>query len=193
MDRRDLIRTLGLGAASTALAGLNPERLLALGSEAHARATGNTWRLFSPHQGELAGTVADLIIPKTDTPGARTAGVAEFMDFMVENTFETEERERFLIGLDEMDGRSLRLTGVPFLEANTGQQVAVLSGMAAEAEALRGAGEEDPEHFFHVIKGLTLFGYYTSEIGMTRELGWRMIPGSYDGCVDLAQPRPGGF
>ncbi len=192
MERRELLRALGLGAATSALAGLGPTRLLALGREAHGHAA-STGRLFTTHQAELAGVVAELIIPTTDTPGAREAGVAEFMDFMVERTFDPEERARFLAGLDEMDGRSLRLTGLPFLEANEPQQTAVLSGIAAEAESLRQAGEDDPPHFFHVVRELTLFGYYTSEVGMTEELGWRMIPGSYDGCVDLAQPRPGGF
>ena len=50
-----------------------------------------------------------------------------------------------------------------------------------EAEALKDAEGDSPPHFFDTIKSLTLFGYYTSEIGMTEELGWRMIPGSYDG------------
>ena len=78
--------------------------------------------------------------------------------------------------------RSLRTAGTTFVEATEAQRIEVLAEMEAEAP-----------HFFDTIKSLTLFGYYTSEIGMTEELGWRMIPGSYDGCVDLAQPRPGGF
>ena len=192
MDRRELIRALGLGAATTALAGIDPERLFALGRRAHTRAKVAEWRLFSSHQGEIATTVADLIIPTTDTPGAREAGVGPFMDFMVEQTFEAEELDRFLAGLDEIDGRSLRIVGATFLEATEAQRNAILAGMDAEAEALR-SSDDAPPHFFHTIKELTLFGYYTSEVGMTQELGWRMIPGSYDGCVDLAQPRPGGF
>ena len=191
MDRRELIRALGLGAATTALAGIDPERLFALGLRAHTRAKVAEWRLFSSHQGEIATTVADLIIPTTDTPGAREAGVGPFMDFMVEQTFDTEELDRFLAGLDEMDSRSLRTAGTTFVEATETQRIEVLAGM--EAEALKDAEGDSPPHFFDTIKSLTLFGYYTSEIGMTEELGWRMIPGSYDGCVDLAQPRPGGF
>ncbi len=193
MDRREALRTLATAAVTSSLAGLTPERLWAVGRDAHRSSAAGTWRLFSPHQGDIAITIADMIIPTTNTPGAREAGVGPFMDFMVEQTFDAEEQERFLAGLDEVDGRSLRLTGVAFLDATEGQRVTVLSGMEAEAEALQAAGEDSPKHFFHSIKRLTLFGYYTSEIGMTEELGWRMIPGSYDGCVDLAQPRPGGF
>jgi hypothetical protein len=191
MDRRELIRALGLGAATTAFSGVDPERIFALGRTAHSRATVAEWSLFSSHQGEIATTVADLIIPTTDTPGAREAGVGPFMDFMVEQTFDTEELDRFLAGLDEMDSRSLRTAGTTFVEATEAQRIEVLAGM--EAEALKDAEGDSPQHFFDTIKSLTLFGYYTSEIGMTQELGWRMIPGSYDGCVDLVQPRPGGF
>jgi len=139
----------------------------------------------------MATTIADAIIPTTDTPGARAAGVGPFMDFMVEQTFDAEELNRFLAGLDEVDSRSLRTVGTSFLEATETQRIDVLTGM--EAEALTSAEGGSPPHFFDTIKSLTLFGYYTSEIGMTEELGWRMIPGSYDGCVDLEQPRPGGF
>ena len=192
MDRREILRALA-AAATSSLAGLTPERLWAIGRAAHRGSPTGIWQLFSPQQGDMATTIADMIIPTTDTPGAREAGVGPFMDFMVEQTFDAEEQERFLAGLDEVNGLSLRLTGVAFLDATEDQRVAVLSSMEDEAEALQSAEEDSPEHFFHSIKRLTLFGYYTSEVGMTEELGWRMIPGSYDGCVDLVQPRPGGF
>jgi hypothetical protein len=193
MDRRELIRALGLGAAATALAGISPERLLALGRKAHTRATIGEWSLFTPRQGELATTIADAIIPTTDTPGARAAGVGPFIDFMVDQTFDAEELDRFLAGLDEIDSRSLRTVGATFLDATDAQRNSVLATMEVEAVALRLEDDDSPPPFFTMIKELTLFGYYTSEVGMTEELGWRMIPGSYDGCVDLMQPRPGGF
>ena len=156
MDRRELIRALGLGAATTAFAGIDPERLFALGRTAHTRATVAEWRLFSSHQGEIATTVADVIIPTTDTPGAREAGVGPFIDFMVEQTFDTDELDRFLAGLDDIDSRSLQTDGTTFVQATEAQRVEVLARVEAEAP-----------HFFDTIKSLTLFGYYTSEIGMT--------------------------
>ena len=193
MDRREVLRALAAATTMTTIAGLTPDRLLALGRQAHGRSATGAWRLFSPHQGATATAVADTIIPATDTPGAQEAGVGPFMDFMVENTFATDERDRFLAGLDEVDSRSLRTSGTTFLEATEAQRIDVLAGMEAESEALSSTEGNSPPHFFDTIKQLTLFGYYTSEIGMTEELGWRMIPGSFDGCVDLEQPRPGGF
>jgi hypothetical protein len=191
MDRREVLRALAAATTMTTIAGLTPDRLLALGRQAHGRSATGTWRLFSPHQGATATAVADTIIPATDTPGAREAGVGPFMDFMVASTFDTDERDRFLAGLEEIDSRSIRTANATFVEATETQRIDVLTGM--EAEALKSAEGDSPPHFFDTIKSLTLFGYYTSEIGMTEELGWRMIPGSYDGCIDLAQPRPGGF
>ena len=192
MDRRAVLRALA-ATTWTTLAGITPERLLALGRQGHGRSSAGAWRLFSPHQGATATAVADTIIPSTDTPGAREAGVGPFMDFMVEQTFDAEELDRFLAGLDEIDSRSLRTAGTTFVEATEAQRTDALVEMEAEAEALRMADEDTPPHFFAMIKELTLLGYYTSEIGMTEELGWRMIPGSFDGCIDLVQPRPGGF
>lgn len=193
MDRRDVLRALAAVTTTTTLAGLTPERLLALGRHAHGSVSAGPWRLLSPRQGEIATAVADTIIPATDTPGAREAGVGPFIDFMVERTYDAEELDRFLAGLDELDSRSVRAVGSTFVEATVAQRTDVLTGIEAEAEVLRSADGDSPPHFFSMIKELTLLGYYTSETGMTEELGWRMIPGSYDGCIDLAQPRPGGF
>jgi hypothetical protein len=193
MDRRTVLRALAAATGTATFAGLTPERLLALGRQAHGHSATGAWRLFSRHQGETATAVADTIIPTTDTPGAREAGVGPFMDFMVEQTFDAEELDRFLAGLDEMDSRSLRTVGATFLDATETQRTSVLATMEIEAVALRLEDDNSQPHFFTMIKELTLFGYYTSEIGMTEELGWRMIPGSFDGCVDLVQPRPGGF
>lgn len=193
MDRRELLRSLAGAAATSTLAGLSPQHLWAIGRRAHEDSARDVWRVLSARQGEVATAVADTIIPTTDTPGARSAGVGPFIDFMVEQTFDAEELDRFMAGLDEIDPRSLRTVGTTFLEATEAQRTDVLAEMAAEAAALRSTETDAPPHFFSTIKELTLFGYYTSEVGMTQELGWRMIPGSYDGCVDLVQPRPGGF
>ena len=89
MDRRAVLRALA-ATTWTTLAGITPERLLALGRQGHGRSSAGAWRLFSPHQGATATAVADTIIPSTDTPGAREAGVGPFMDFMVEQTFDAE-------------------------------------------------------------------------------------------------------
>jgi hypothetical protein len=58
---------------------------------------------------------------------------------------------------------------------------------ALDREAFAGRADPLKPSFFRTFKELTLVGYYTSEIGATRELHHAPVPGRYDGCVPLAQ------
>ncbi len=189
MERRDWLRTVG--AAVPALAALSPDDLLAVGRAAHARA-GGSGALTAQQQATVAA-IAERIIPATDTPGAREAGVAEFVDVIVGQWYAAGDRERFQRGLAELDDHCRAFLGKTFGDAAPGEQDAVLTGLEAEARALRAANPSAPRHFFDQIKGLTLHGYYTSEIGMRQELRFHVIPGRYDGCIDPAAiPAPPG-
>src|SRR5207244_11501230 len=140
--------------------------------------------VLDPHQTETVATIAEMIIPTTDTPGARAARVPEFIDLMVAEWLADDDRPRFLTGLADVDARSLDLCGADFVAASEPQRVAILAGLDAEVAALRRANAKPEKHFFHQIKSLTLYGFYTSEIGAA-ETHFESIPGSYDGCVPL--------
>jgi len=125
-------------------------------------------RALTPDQAELVATIADQILPPTDTPGARAVGVHRFIDALLAESYSAAERERFVAGLVDL-GRTFQ-AGTP------DQQRALLERLDREAAP-----------FFRGLKELTLVGYYTSEIGATRELHHAPVPGRYDGCVPLAQ------
>jgi glucoside 3-dehydrogenase (cytochrome c) hitch-hiker subunit len=151
-----------------------------------AWATSLHWapRTLSPAQLELVATVAEHIIPQSDTPGARGAGVHRFVDTLLSDHYPTEQRERFLAGLANLQGKH-------FLEATPQQQIALLKAMDEAAYAPTGASSERPPEtwFFRRMKEVTLVGYYTSEIGASREL--RVNPmGTYRG--DIPFPASGG-
>jgi glucoside 3-dehydrogenase (cytochrome c) hitch-hiker subunit len=151
-----------------------------------AWATSPQWapRTLSPAQLELVATVAEHIIPQSDTPGARGAGVHRFVDTLLSDHYPTEQRERFLAGLANLQGKH-------FLEATPQQQIALLKAMDEAAYAPTGASSERPPEtwFFRRMKEVTLVGYYTSEIGASREL--RVNPmGTYRG--DIPFPASGG-
>lgn len=233
MHRRDLIRMLGGAAAVPALTGLSPERLLALSRDLHARAadgagipvTGkgdgsSAFRALDREQAETVAAIAELIIPETDTPGARAAGVPEFIHLIVAEWYGADERERFFEGLAGVDARSRTTFGGTFTSLAEEERRAVLRGLDAEVSALRevAAGREeaelaeaaeaaaagrdvaalraaaDPEaeeidpddHFFAQMKWLTVYGYYTSEVGVNEELEYVMIPGRFDPCAPIA-------
>jgi hypothetical protein len=157
----------------------------------HIQVRGRPLQALDPHQAETVATIAELIIPATNTPGAREAQVPEFIDVILAEWYEDADKERFLAGLTDVDERSRSLTGKPFIEAGEAVQVAVLKGMEAEAIALRKADKQAPTHFWHRIKSLTLYGYYNSEPGNLQELKRPVLPGRFDPCLELGAARPG--
>ena len=187
MDRRDVLRLAGV--AVPGLAGLDPERLFALARTAHVAARR---AVFDEHQHQTIDAIAELIMPATDTPGARAAGVPAFIEVIVGEWYHDDERAAFLRGLADVDGRSQADFQRTFVELAEPQQAAILTGLDAESRAMpRGA----PPHFFSRIKDLTLFGYYTSEVGARQELGEVFMPGRYDGAAPVRAARaasPGG-
>ena len=124
-------------------------------------------RTLSAAQLELVATLAEHIIPQTETPGARAAGVHRFVDTLLTDHYAAAERDRFLAGLASVDTQAQSRDGKRFAESATGQQLALLRELDAAAYAA-GRGEEG--WFFRRMKELTLVGYYTSEIGAMQEL-----------------------
>lgn len=180
MLRRDMLLAMG-GAAA----------LPAALPRIHIQVRGRPLHALNPHQAETVATIAELILPATDTPGAREAQVPEFIDVILAEWYEDADRERFLTGLADVDERSRSLTGKPYIEAGGAAQVAILKGMEAEAIALREADAKAPTHFWHRIKSLTLYGYYNSEPGNLQELKRPVLPGRFEPCVELGAARPG--
>ena len=189
MDRREMLQWIGGAVGIHALAGASPERLMAIGRAAHERR--QALLVLNPHQNHTVTTIAEHIIPETDTPGASAARVNEFIDLLLAEWSDDTERERFLRGLADVDTRSLNAFGDVFVQTTTDQQRALMSGLDAEVTALRAADGEADDHFFARMKWFTVYGYYTSEIGQTQELQSLIIPGRYDPCEPLHRDTPG--
>ena len=190
MDRRHLLRILGVTAAT---AGLSPGQLAALIAPGARRRPESAF--FTAEQREAVVALAEAIIPETDTPGAGEAGVVEFIEMIVSEWMRSDERERFMRGLAHVDEHAESLSGVRFAYAGEARRTAILSGLEAEGRVLMESDEDTPTPFFHQFRGLVLSGYYTSEIGMKQELLWQETPGRFEGCVDLAdvtRPTLGG-
>jgi len=99
MNRRELLRVLGASALLPALPDRSAERLGAAGRRVHARARSRGLQVLDPHQSETVATIAELIIPTTDTPGARAAQVHRFIDLLLAEWVTDDERASFLKGL----------------------------------------------------------------------------------------------
>lgn len=178
MERRELIRWLVATAGLQCLDSLAPEELLALGRDVHRRATS---RVLSPHDQRTVAAAADRIIP-----GAPAAGVSAFINKMLADWHTPAERARFLAGLSDLDTRCRIRQGRDFVDCAADDQVAVLTALDDEVTALRanGDGAAANQHWFAMLKYLTVYGYCTSEAGM-RTLELYPLPSRYDGCAPL--------
>lgn len=147
---------------------------------------GDQARTLTGRQSELVATIAERIIPETDTPGARAAGVHTFIDAMLTDWYGEEERAHFLSELATADERARAMFAKEFLNLDAAQQVQLLTTLEDEALAAMPTQDRDRPPLFIAMKTLTLFGYYTSEIGATIEL--RVMPmGEYRGDVPFEE------
>jgi hypothetical protein len=199
MQRREVLKLLAGGAVTTAFS----PSLMAHFREAQAQ-VGAAYKLrtLSPQQNTQVVTMIDLIIPATDTPGAKGARVNEFIDVILTEWANDSERQAFLDGLASVDKQSNTLFGKNFTDATPEQQTALLREMDNIAMAKHGAArarhgntipvDRDKQldgNFWDVFKGITIQGYYTSEIGFTQEENLQIIPGAYHGCVPLTERK----
>jgi hypothetical protein len=123
--------------------------------------------------------IAEIIIPRTDTPGAIDAGVPEFVWSLLNTWHRAEERGRFLANLRRFEVLTLDSNG---------------SGRATDADFTRVLGEcrkglagEEMQRFFESVHALVVLGYYTSELGATTELRYDPIPGRFEGSLDFLE------
>jgi|SRR5579862_6093553 hypothetical protein len=184
MERREALRLLATAAALPLVSG----ELNALLRTARAKTQSNdaTLRTLNPQQNNLVVRIAEIILPETDTPGATTARVNQFIDLILTEWYDPNERNRFLKGLADVDTRARTRFGKEFMALVPDQQTQVVKELDDEMVA-ESAPETGPDHpadgFFSAMKQLTLTGYFTSEPGATQQLHFEIIPGHYDGCV----------
>jgi len=158
--------------------------------------------LFDTDHVAFLNEVADTILPTTSSPGAKAANVGQFMAVMVRDCYTPADQKTFLEGLGKLDDASQKQFSNKFLSLTPQQRTDVLVALDKEqkdftaqrdkdlaADMLKHKGDasykapETPNHYFRMVKQLTLLGYFTSEIGATKALRYIAVPGRYDGNV----------
>ena len=175
MNRRDVLKTSVTAAAATSV-GLGDNHVHPLAPQAVAKA-GTTWKpaVFTPAQNETVIILSELIIPATDTPGAKAANVNRYMDLFL-SEMPAARRDEFLSGLKWLDEYAAKEHGSAFAKLETAKQIAILDKLDTGADS----AVEDGTRFFRQIKNMTSRIYYQTEIGF-KELNKRGVPGSV-GC-----------
>ena len=139
---------------------------------------------FSAENIAFLDEVAETIIPTTNTPGAKAAQVGSFMNTMVVDCYEEKDQKIFMNGISKIDEASSKKNGKSFMEAKPEERKALLTEIDQELKAFNKSRKpEDANHYFGLMKQLTLLGYFTSEIGCTQALQYVAVPGRYEGCI----------
>ena len=193
MDRREVLKLL---ASAAIIPALTPDAFSLFHNMHTELADAPGLKALNPHQDATVTTIAELIIPQTDTPGAKATRVNEFIDLILFDWYDDASTARFLAGLADVDRRSQKLFGKQFVDATTAQQTQLLQVLDNEAtvarkqqtaaETLSRQPAVAPMNFFGMMKKLTLLGYYTSQIGFEQELHKSIIPASGGGCVAIS-------
>jgi hypothetical protein len=164
IERREVMRLLAFASAAAHFPGFVRWSFGCGHASSLVQVTSASYRplFFSPREYETIELLAELIIPNDGTPGAREAGVAEFIDFMVANDPEIAPRFRF--GLAWLDSHCIRLEGQPFRVLPAEKQTAIL-GPLAYRDRFR-PREEAGRTFFRLMRDYTVMGFYTSRAGL---------------------------
>lgn len=179
MQRRDLLRMIA-AATGTAFIG-------AKGAFAYTREIKLGENIFSAEEIAFLDEVAEVIIPATDTPGAKDAEVGKFMAVFVSDCYDNGQQESFRAGVELLKTYAQDAYDKPFLELDDSQRLALIEDIASLARNQAAAAEEDEEpepHWFTPIHQLVLFGFFTSEKGATEVLRYEPVPGEYIGDLD---------
>jgi gluconate 2-dehydrogenase gamma chain len=149
---------------------------------------------LNDEQGALVGEVAEIMIPRTDTPGAKDVGIPSFIDLMLKDAYPKEDQGRFITGLKQFDAQAHEQYGRGFMQLDSAQRGTLVratheAATAVERSYTGSAALERP--FVLMTKELTLLGYFTSQAGATQVLQYNPLPGVFKGCVPLSEAGNG--
>ena len=106
------------------------------------------------------------------------------MAIMVRDCYEPADQDVFVKGLGKIDEASNKKFSKTFMDLDATQKTALLTDLDKEQEAYSKTKKpKDPNHYFRMMKELTLLGYFTSEVGCTKALRYVPVPGRFDGCI----------
>ena len=205
MERRELLKMI---AAATGMAFVGGEVWAAGLTMPTATAAGSN-SLFSAADIALLDEIAETILPKTTTPGAKDAGCGAQMAVQINDCYNATEQGWFIDGLTQLRARSQQEFKLDFMQLSKAQRHQLLVKLDAEAKvsnvqlqsndstnvttkkkaddknqpaaAVAQAAAQNVPHYFTLFKQLTLFVFFTSKVGATEVLRYSAIPGKYEG------------
>jgi gluconate 2-dehydrogenase gamma chain len=211
IHRREILRYIGIASIAGTFPGFSKWSFAC--PEAHAesmaaKSSSGPYKplFFSLEHYRMVEHIAEMIIPEDDTPGAKQAGVAEFIDFMVANRVPVtasrdmrstedaiemgnEAQNRFLAGLDWINAHCRSEFGRDLMDCSPEQQHSFLEELAYKQKYK--PVTESGRAFFQIMRDYTVIGYYTTKIGL-ESLGYPGLRTSWPkmpGCTHTDDPE----
>lgn len=177
MNRREALSSVAILLGGTIIGG---QAFLA-----GCKPAGSAALTFSAEDIAFLDEVAETILPTTaGSPGAKAAKVGEFMTTIVKDCYEEKDQQVFLEGIKKLKEASLSKNGKALLESSPEQRTSLLQSLDEEQKAYsKGKQPTAPNHYFTMMKQLTIWGYFSSEIGANKALRYLAVPGKYEGCI----------
>jgi hypothetical protein len=219
IERREVIRFMAAASMAAAFPGFQKWSFAGVDNAGNRPLDGSAQPykplFFSPAQFHIVDCLAEMIIPADETPGAKEAGVAEFIDFMLANRVSVTGQDgyqsfgsgrigmtsqevirlgedaqgHFILGLEWLNGRSRSQFGHEFMDCSADQQNSILKELAHanKQNPTSGTGRQ----FFLLLRDYTVAGYYTSKVGL-ESLGYpglRVVWPKMPGCSHPDDPE----
>ena len=196
MNRREFLQCAAILVSGSSAAqlgfSLNEEQEVYLATAPDFSATPVDY--FSPLQREIIAAMVEVIIPRTDTPGAIDAGVPVFVELMVSQWLNEEERAIFNAGLADIEVRIPDAYGNAFYTLAPQEQLEIMQALEDEASGSPwydfGNVQRDfvsDAPFICQLKELTIWGFFTSREGGIQVLRYDPMPMYFDGDIPLGQ------
>ncbi len=190
MDRRKALKKTGLLAGAAVAM---PTILSILHSCKNEQ--GVIWQpeFFSKPEAKTISCLVDLILPRTDTPGALDVKVDVFIDKVFAKTYDEQGQRQMRDEIAAFNNRCKKEFGAIFSDLNASKRVAVLRAEEKSSGKLnpgvwgKAIGDQKPVSFYRSIKSMTIWAYFTSEEIGKNVLNYDPIPGNYNGCKPLSE------
>jgi hypothetical protein len=172
MKRREVLKKSAITVAGI---GVLPNLFMLLEGCGPERLTNYQPIFLSVAQYDTIWQIAELMLPKTDSPGADDAAVAPYIDILFAEFFEDQDIVKYETGLNTFIANCIDRFDISFVELDKNNQIAYLQELDKD---------EDEESFFKALKKFILWGYFTSEPGM-RSMNYVPVPGKFEGCITI--------
>ncbi len=134
-------------------------------------------------QEQLMAELAETILPKTDTPGAKDLNATLFTLLMIDDCMDKDGQKKFVRGMKDFEKAAKSKLGTDFVEAPADRRLAFVTAQDQNKE------ESDLHFFYSTVKRYTVQAYTTSQYFLTKVQVYELVPGRYHGCVPL-KPAP---